>query len=74
MSISNDAGHFFQSSAALATTERKSAKSKNKRGDPIQFSSKILAILNDPADEGVLFVAEAAGEVKKVIVDVCKKF
>ncbi|KAK5163621.1 uncharacterized protein LTR77_010570 [Saxophila tyrrhenica] len=72
MSISNDAGHFFQSSAALATTERKAAKAKNKYGDPIKFPSKILAILIDPNDKGGLYVAEAAGEVKKVRLDTQK--
>ena len=73
MSISNDAGHYFQTTDSLATTERKAAKSKNKHGDPIKFPSKILAILNDPHEEGLLYVAEAAGDVKRLVVEVCKR-
>lgn len=73
MSISNDAGHYFQTSSALATTERKSRKAKNNYGNPTKFPSKILAVLADPDDERLLYVAEAAGEVKKINVDVRKK-
>ncbi|TKA22670.1 hypothetical protein B0A50_07763, partial [Salinomyces thailandicus] len=45
MSRSTDAGHFFQTSDALATTDRKAAKSKNKHGNPLKLTSKILAVL-----------------------------
>lgn len=62
MSRSNDAAHFFQTSDALATTERKVAKATNKHGKPIKLPSKILAACADPADEGVIYVAEAAGD------------
>ncbi|WPH01185.1 WD domain-containing protein [Acrodontium crateriforme] len=64
MSVSNDAGHFFQTSEALATTERKTAKAKNKHGNPIKLTSKILAVAEK--DEHTVYVAEAAGEVKAV--------
>ncbi|EME47440.1 hypothetical protein DOTSEDRAFT_69382 [Dothistroma septosporum NZE10] len=67
MSRSNDAGHFFQTTDALATTERKAAKAKNKHGSPIKLSSKVLAII--PGPTGSVLVAEAAGEVKKVTLD-----
>lgn len=70
MSRSNDAGHFFQTTDALATTERKAAKAKNKHGDPIQLPSKVLAV--HPTDDASVFVAEAAGEIKRVVLDVCK--
>ena len=73
MSRSNDAGHFFQTSDALATSERKAAKSKSKRGNPIKIPSKILAACLDPTAESTVYVAEAAGEVKRVNVQVCKK-
>jgi len=75
MSRSNDAGHFFQTSDSLATSARKAAKSKNKHGNPIKLPSKLLAVLADPTDErgDVVYVAEAAGEVKRVKLDVCKK-
>ena len=70
MSRSNDAGHFFQTTDALATTERKAAKAKNKHGNPIKLSSKVLAVT--PGPTGSVLVAEAAGEVKKVTLDVCE--
>jgi len=70
MSRSNDAGHFFQTSDALATTERKAAKAKNKHGKPIKLPSKILAV--HAAEDGSVYVAEAAGEVKRVVLEVCK--
>ncbi|KAF7194279.1 putative WD repeat-containing protein [Pseudocercospora fuligena] len=66
MSRSNDPGHYFQTTDALATSERKAAKSKNKHGDPIKLPSKILNAIADPQDEKSVYVAEAAGEVKRV--------
>ena len=70
MSRSNDAGHFFQTSSALATTERKDAKAKNTHGEPIKLPSKILAV--HAGDEGAVYVAEAAGDVRRVVLEVCK--
>ncbi|CAK1361247.1 putative WD repeat-containing protein [Cercospora beticola] len=66
MSRSNDPGHYFQTTEAIATSERKAAKSKNKHGDPIKLSSKILAAIADPFNENAIYVAEAGGEVKRV--------
>lgn len=74
MSRSNDDGHFFQTSEALATGERKALKAKNKEGNPIKLPSKILAVQEDPNDAGAVFVAEAAGEVKRIALEVCKMF
>ena len=74
MSRSNDdAGRYFQTTDSLATTERKAAKSKNKHGNPIKLPSKILAAIPDPTSDGAIYVAEAAGEVKRVVLEVCKK-
>jgi hypothetical protein len=74
MSISNDAGHFFQTTDALETTERKSAKAKNKHGNPIKLTSKILAAGSHDWDggENKIYVAEAAGDIKAVNVEVCQ--
>ncbi|KAI7541303.1 hypothetical protein KC343_g19130, partial [Hortaea werneckii] len=69
MSKSADAGHFFQTTDALATSERKAAKAKNKRGDPIKLPSKLLAVHVDHANDGAVYVAEAAGDVKKINLD-----
>ncbi|KXT14353.1 hypothetical protein AC579_3990 [Pseudocercospora musae] len=66
MSRSNDAGHYFQTTHALATSERKAAKSNNKHGHPIKLPSKILNAIADPQHEKSVYVAEAAGEVKRV--------
>ncbi|KAF2206185.1 hypothetical protein CERZMDRAFT_115876 [Cercospora zeae-maydis SCOH1-5] len=66
MSRSNDPGHYFQTTEAIATSERKAAKSNNKHGHPIKLPSKILAAIADPFHENAIHVAEAAGEVKRV--------
>ncbi|KAK4504936.1 hypothetical protein PRZ48_002899 [Zasmidium cellare] len=70
MSRSNDPGHYFQTTEALATSERKAAKSKNKHGHPIKLPSKILAVCDD--GEGGVYAAEAAGDVKRVVLDTGK--
>lgn len=72
MSRSNDPGHYFQTTDAIATSERKAAKSKNKHGDPIKLPSKLLDAISDPQNEKFIYVAEAAGEVKRVDLEVCK--
>lgn len=76
MSRSDDAGHYFQTTDALASSERKAAKSKNKFGNPIKLPSKLLAVCGDlvksPARQSIL-VAEATGEVARVTLEVCKK-
>ncbi|KAI6830995.1 WD domain-containing protein [Hortaea werneckii] len=69
MSKSADAGHFFQTTDALATSERKAAKAKNKHGDPIKLPSKLLAVHVDHGDNEAVYVAEAAGDVKRITLD-----
>ncbi|OAL55246.1 WD domain-containing protein [Pyrenochaeta sp. DS3sAY3a] len=66
MSRSNDPGHYFQTTSSLEETARKAAKSKNAKGNPIRLPSKILAIIADPQDEQQIYVAEAAGSVKRI--------
>lgn len=72
MSKSNDPGHYFQTTDALATSERKTRKSKNKHGDPIKLSSKVLAAVVDPFKANSIYVAEAVGEIKRVDLEVCE--
>ncbi|CAO2648193.1 Nn.00g074600.m01.CDS01 [Neocucurbitaria sp. VM-36] len=72
MSRSNDPGHYFQTTSALEETARKAAKSNNTRGDPIKLSSKILAITADPQNEDQIYVAEAAGNVKRINLETKK--
>ncbi|KAL8819410.1 MAG: hypothetical protein Q9223_002146 [Gallowayella weberi] len=70
MASSTDPDHFFQTSHSLAESERKNLKSKNENGSPIRLSSKILAVIADPRyPHNALFVAESAGNVRRVVVD-----
>ncbi|KZF20639.1 WD40 repeat-like protein [Xylona heveae TC161] len=61
MSRSADPGHFFQTETALEKSQRKTIKSSNTNGDPIKLTSKVLAVVPDPADAGRAYVAESAG-------------
>lgn len=70
MSQSTDPGHFFQSDASEATRARRAAKSGNKNGDPIKLASKILDVAVDPLSPACLFVAESAGCIRKVNLEV----
>lgn len=65
-----NAGHFFQTSESLVSGQRKAAKAQNKLGRPIKLSSKLLAIVPDPFDERAVYVAEAAGEVRRIVLEV----
>ena len=65
-----NAGHFFQTSESLLSGQRKAAKAKNKLGRPIKLSSKLLAVTPDPFDGRAVYVAEAAGEVRRVVLEV----
>ncbi|KAF2261679.1 WD40 repeat-like protein [Lojkania enalia] len=69
MSRTNDPRHFFQTTSALNETTRKASKSKNTKGNPIKLSSKILAIATNPGD-GQIYIAEAAGNVKRIELEV----
>lgn len=58
-------------SAAQSTRERREAKSRNKFGNPIALKSKIAAAVYDPnSPSDTIFIAESAGSVRKVNVDV----
>ncbi|KAJ4990685.1 WD repeat-containing protein [Stagonosporopsis vannaccii] len=72
MSRSNDPGHYFQTTSALNETARKAAKSKNDKGSPIKLPSKILAVIPDPQDDSQIYIAEAAGNVKRVNIETKK--
>ncbi|KAI4707962.1 hypothetical protein J4E89_007080 [Alternaria sp. Ai002NY15] len=72
MSRSNDPGHYFQTTSSLEETARKAAKSKNTKGNPLKLPSKILALTADPHDENNIYVAEAAGNVKRINIETNK--
>jgi hypothetical protein len=65
-----NAGHFFQTSESLVAEQRKASKAQNKLGRPIKLSSKLLAVTADPFDTRAVYVAEAAGEVRRVVLEV----
>jgi hypothetical protein len=56
--------------ASINESARKATKSKNSKGDPIKLPSKILAVARDPQDDGQVYVAEAAGTLKKIKLEV----
>lgn len=58
------------SSSALNETARKAAKSKNDKGSPFKLPSKILAVVPDLQDDNQIYIAEAAGNVKRVNIEV----
>jgi hypothetical protein len=58
------------SSASIQDSDRKIAKSKNEHGSPIRLQSKILAVAADPFSAQAVFVAESAGTIRKVSLEV----
>ena len=70
MSRSTDPGHFFQTDASESTRARRAAKSGNKNGDPIILQSKILNVIADPFSEACIYIAESAGCVRRLNLEV----
>lgn len=60
----------FVGRASLEESNRKAAKSRNTNGNPIKLQSKILAVAADPVNSGSIYVAESAGTVRRVILEV----
>jgi len=54
----------------LNESARKASKSKNSKGNPVRLPSKILAVAPDPEDVGQVYVAEAAGNLKRIRLEV----
>lgn len=72
MSRSTDPGHFFQTDTSLSEAARKKTKSTNNAGNPIHLNSKLLAAIANDEDGGrSIFLAEAAGTVRRVELEVC---
>jgi hypothetical protein len=70
MSQSTDPGHFFQTDASESTRARRAEKSGNKNGNPIVLQSKVLSVIPDPFSPACIYIAESAGCVRKVNVEV----
>ena len=73
MSYSNAADNYFQTSESIASGARKQIKSQNRHGQPIKLNSKILAAHIDPYDHRAIYIAEASGTIKRVILSTGEK-
>ncbi|KAI0406328.1 WD40-repeat-containing domain protein [Xylaria palmicola] len=69
MRQSTSTGHFFQTDAEQALSERRAAKASNKNGNPVVLKSKLLAAIPDPSASSSLLIAESTGSVRRVDVD-----
>jgi hypothetical protein len=74
MSVSNDPGHFFQTSAALEKQKRRQLKLKNINGNPLVLPSKILTFSFNPEESHnglpILYTAESGGLARRVNLEV----
>jgi len=61
-------------SSTLENSARKAAKAKNTKGNPVILPSKILAVVPNPENPNQVYVAEAAGKVKTIDLEVCTRF
>lgn len=61
--------HFIFSSS-LEESNRKAVKSTNTNGAPIKLQSKILAIAADPSNSRSVYIAESAGTLRRVVLEV----
>lgn len=57
-------------SAAIEQRERREAKAANKFGNPVTLKSKIVAAVADSTSPSSVLVAEAAGKVRRVNLEV----
>ncbi|KAI1124112.1 WD40-repeat-containing domain protein [Nemania abortiva] len=62
-------GHFFQTDAEQAQTERRATKASNNNGNPVVLKSKLLAATPDPSAPSSLLIAESTGSVRRIDVD-----
>src|SRR5271170_365180 len=74
MSVSNDPGHFFTTTASLETQEKRRLKASNINGNPLILPSKILTFCIDPHDSGnpfpQIFTGESGGLARRVNLEV----
>ena len=68
MNTSN-ASSFFQSAETQAKFARQSAKAANNLGNPLQFTTKILDIVNDLEDASHVLIAESGSVSRRVNIE-----
>ncbi|ROT42344.1 WD domain-containing protein [Sodiomyces alkalinus F11] len=62
--------HFFETDTQLAKRQLRAKKEENTFGDPIRISSKVLAVIPDPAQPyNSIFTAESGGRVSRINVE-----
>ncbi|KAI4766002.1 WD40 repeat-like protein [Aureobasidium sp. EXF-3400] len=67
--LQSDAENYFQTSDSVAEQQRRQVKASNKNGNPVALTSKILAIHADPQDPDAVYIAEAAGTARRVVLE-----
>ncbi|THX32732.1 WD40 repeat-like protein [Aureobasidium pullulans] len=67
--LQSDADNYFQTSNSVAEQKRRQAKADNKNGNPVVLTSKILAIHADDQDPDAVYIAEAAGTARRVVLE-----
>ncbi|KAH0285588.1 WD domain-containing protein [Aureobasidium namibiae CBS 147.97] len=71
--LQSDADNYFQTSDSVAEQRRRQAKADNKNGNPVALTSKILAIHADPQDLDAVYIAEAAGTARRILLETGEK-
>ncbi|KAF2755690.1 WD40 repeat-like protein [Pseudovirgaria hyperparasitica] len=71
-SFTSNPDNFFQTTDSIEDAARKANKRNNKNGSPIKLQSKLLAVISDPDDDRYVYVAEAAGCVRRVNIETGK--
>ncbi|KAG9833495.1 WD domain-containing protein, partial [Aureobasidium melanogenum] len=66
--LQSDADKYFQTSDSVAEQKRRQAKASNKNGNPVALTSKILAVHADPQDPDAVYIAEAAGTARRLVI------
>jgi hypothetical protein len=78
MSVSNDPGHFFQTSASLEKQKTRRLKLKNTNGNPLVLPSKILTFSFNPEESSnglpILYTGESGGLARRVNLEVFTTF
>ncbi|KAI5265650.1 WD40 repeat-like protein [Aureobasidium subglaciale] len=67
--LQSDADNYFQTSDSVAEQKRRQAKADNKNGNPVALTSKVLAVHADEQDPDAVYIAEAAGTARRVVLE-----
>jgi len=62
----DDGNYFFQSASAQSKSARRAEKANGNAGNPIKLNAKLSAIIRDESEDGVVFVADNGGGVRRI--------